>query len=148
MKIEIRDCDIEELFEILCKIDMEMDYYGNLERPAGIDDILDQLCEFDEDEYEEILDEWLETDYSETDSIRFNEMYIGKFKPKCDHYFTEEVSDYSTNVTFEHNGMTYNKITIFKCCDCGEFIERVEKNIGWIRNNYDSQPFCLKGLLF
>lgn len=130
MLIEINDENVEELFEILCEINMETDYYGDFERPAGIDNILDQLCEFDEDEFEEILNEWLDTEID------------------CDHYFIKEVSDYATNVTFVNNGMIYDKVTIFKCCDCGKFIERVEKNMGWIRKKYDSQPFYMKGLLF
>ena len=106
MIIEINDDDAEELFEILCAIPYReangFDWEPPTERPAGIDNILDQMCEeFEEDENDII-----------------------------------EVSDYISNVEFTENGMVYDKHTIYKCEDCGETFERVEKNIEWKRNSF------------
>jgi len=135
MLIEIRDENVEELFEILCEIPYreanEFDWEPPTERPAGIDDILDQIIEKSEDD-----EDWTEDDYNYFVSLYEDCDYCTLEDKDCYHQFTIEVSDYISNVNFTETGMIYDKYTICKCDDCGETFERVERNIEWKRNSF------------
>jgi len=104
MLIEINDENVEELFEILCAIPKsEMSVFG-AERPARIDDIIDQL-----------LDE------------AYNE------KEFCEHKELKQFSNYIDNVEFTDYGMTYNRHILCICQNCKEIIDVIDENRMWKR---------------
>jgi len=113
MLIEIRDENIDELFEILCEIPMNRVSIWGEERPAGIEDIIDQLCrKMDKDEdWVEMLDE------------------------DCEHKELKEFSEYIDNVDFTDYGMTYNDHKLCICQNCEEVVDVIDKNKMWVKKH-------------
>jgi len=126
MIIEIKDEHAEELFEILCEIPYReangFDWEPPTERPAGIDDILDQMCE------EFIEDEMLDVYYDSIEEYELEKDFVN-----CEHEQLQQFSEYIDNVEFTDYGMTYNNHKLCICRNCEKVIDVVDANKMWLK---------------
>ena len=136
MIIEIKDGNVNELFERLCDIPVEtVDMWGG-HRPAGIDDILDQLID-DNDVWDESWDESWDDDEFE----KSLDSYIN-----CKHEELKPFSDYIDNVDFNDWGMIYDKHELCICQQCGDTIDVTTENMQWYKHNRNTNDLEYIGI--